>query len=159
MMFYVAYIQREGKNYLAEFPDAPGCQTFAASEEGLWIAAHEALEGWLEAHLASARGQVPPRLQDRSRAPRGRTIWRIPVNPRLASAIQLRWARADAGLTQAQLAGRANVSQQQIAKLEDPSQNATLETLSLVGAALGVVVSVLFETPAKPLPRTRRLAH
>jgi hypothetical protein len=30
-MSYVAYTSREGRHHLAEFPDAPGCQTFAAS--------------------------------------------------------------------------------------------------------------------------------
>ena len=31
-MHYDAMITREGKNYLIEFPDCPGCQTFAESE-------------------------------------------------------------------------------------------------------------------------------
>ena len=31
-MQYVATITRAGASWLAEFPDAPGCQTFAESE-------------------------------------------------------------------------------------------------------------------------------
>ena len=46
-MFYIAHVSREGKHLRAEFPDAPGCQTFAGSEEKLREAAQEALEvGW-----------------------------------------------------------------------------------------------------------------
>jgi predicted RNase H-like HicB family nuclease len=62
-MDYVANVHREGTQWVAEFPDAPGCQTFADSKEELRAAAQEALEGWLEAHLAAR--QVPPPVQIR----------------------------------------------------------------------------------------------
>ena len=62
-MQYVATITREGKHWLAEFPDAPGCQTFAESEKGLRAMAQDALEGWLRAHLVS--GDVPDRPRRR----------------------------------------------------------------------------------------------
>jgi predicted RNase H-like HicB family nuclease/DNA-binding XRE family transcriptional regulator len=137
-MFYIAHVSREGKHLLAEFPDAPGCQTFAESQEELREAAKEALEGWLEAHLIS--GQSPHR--PRRRVVRGRREMAIRVRPGLSAAVQLRWARQDAKLSQKQLADRAGVSQQQIAKLEDPDENPTLATLEKVFDALGVQVDL-----------------
>jgi len=147
-MFYVAYTSREGRHHLAEFPDAPGCQTFAASAQALASAAREALEGWLEAHLAD--GQSPPRPRVHARAPAGRRLLQVAVDPGLSAALQLRWARQDAGLSQKQLAEKAGVSQQQIAKLENPDENPTLGTLSKVSEALGMPLTVSFGTIAEP---------
>jgi DNA-binding XRE family transcriptional regulator/predicted RNase H-like HicB family nuclease len=137
-MHYTAHITREGKHWLAEFIDAPGCQTFADSESELRTAALDALTGWLEAHLVS--GRVPPEPKRRVRA-KG-THWPVHVNPVLGTVLQLRWARQRLGLSQAQLGKRAGVSQQQIAKLEDPDENPTLETIARVSRALGLEVDV-----------------
>lgn len=142
-MYYAAYISREGRHILAEFPDCPGCQTFADSADDLEAAAREALEGWLEAHLVD--GQVPGRPVERSSAPHAKKLVRIGVRPGLAAALNIRWARHDAELSQKQLAELAGVSQQQVAKLENPDENPTLETLQKVGKALGVDVIVAFE--------------
>jgi transcriptional regulator with XRE-family HTH domain len=70
------------------------------------------------------------------------------VRPGLAAALEIRWARNDAGLSQKALGKLAgNINQQQIAKLEDPDENPSLETLAKVGRALGLEVSVAFEKP------------
>jgi putative transcriptional regulator len=143
-MHYVAYISREGRHTLAEFPDCPGCQTFSDGED-LAEVAREALEGWLEAHLVD--GQVPPRPVEHTGAPAGSSVARISVRPGLAAALQIRWARHDAGLSQGALGKLASVSQQQIAKLEDPDENPSLETLARVARALGLEVNVGFERP------------
>jgi len=142
-MRYVANISREGKHVLAEFPDCPGCQTFADDEDAIAEVAREALEGWLEAHLAA--GQIPPRPSIHYGAPLTMTVARIPVRPGLAAALNIRWARHDAGLSQRGLGERAGVSQQQIAKLEDPDENPSLETLAKVASALALQVSLDFE--------------
>jgi predicted RNase H-like HicB family nuclease/DNA-binding XRE family transcriptional regulator len=136
-MHYTARITREGRNWLAEFIDAPGCQTFADSQDELRAAALEALEGWLEAYLIDR--EAPPRPR-KIRARPG--VWFVEVETALAVAVQLRWARQEAKLTQAQLARRAHVSQQQIAKLERPGSNPTLDTLAKVARALGVKLEV-----------------
>jgi predicted RNase H-like HicB family nuclease/DNA-binding XRE family transcriptional regulator len=146
-MHYVAFISREGKHVLAEFPDCPGCQTFADDGDELADAAREALEGWLEAHLVD--GQAPPRPVERTGAPMGKKVARVSVRPGLAAALQIRWARADAGLSQKDLGALAKVSQQQIAKLENPDENPSLETLAKVGRALGLEVNVEFERPER----------
>jgi predicted RNase H-like HicB family nuclease/DNA-binding XRE family transcriptional regulator len=142
-MRYDAYVQREGKHLLAEFPDCPGCQTFADSADDLAAAAHEALEGWLEAHLID--GEVPPRPVVRSGAPAGKALGRISVRIGLAVALTIRWARQDRGLSQKALGDLAGVKQQQIAKLENPDENPTLETIEKVAKALGLSVTLGLE--------------
>lgn len=136
-MQYVATVTQEGKQWLAEFPDAPGCQTFASNRRALAKAAQEALIGWLEAHLLS--GQVPPRPGFADTTSSG---LRVDVPARLAVALRLRWARTEAKLTQAELAKRSGLAQQMIARLERPTSNPTVETLAKVAAALGTTLEL-----------------
>jgi predicted RNase H-like HicB family nuclease/DNA-binding XRE family transcriptional regulator len=157
-MHYDAYIHREGKHLLAEFPDCPGCQTFADSGDEIAADAQEALEGWLEAHLAD--GRIPPRPICRSGAPRDKKLARIPVRAGLAASLTIRWARLDAGLSQKELGRRAGVKQQQIAKLEDPDENPTLETLEKVAKALGLTVDIGLEAaPRISIPAPAAAGH
>jgi len=72
-------------------------------------------------------------------------VARVPIRPGLAAALHIRWARHDAALSQEALGELAGVSQQQIAKLEDPDENPSLEALARVGRALGLHVSIGFE--------------
>ncbi|HZF54436.1 MAG TPA: type II toxin-antitoxin system HicB family antitoxin [Polyangiaceae bacterium] len=132
-MHYHAKLEREGRKWNAVFVDAPGCATFASSRAKVLAAAKEALEGWLEAHLLD--GRAPPKP-----APSARGAERIEIDPQLAVAVALRWARQAAGLTQTQLASRIGVSQQQVAKLERPGANPSIATLRKVADALGVRV-------------------
>lgn len=132
-MFYFAKIAKDGRGYSVVFPDCPGCQTCGDDREDAARMAADALEGWLAATLLA--GEVPPRPARVKGTPIG-------VSPRLASALQIRWVRADLGLTQRQLAERVGVSQQQIAKLENPDANPTLGTLAKVAEALGLRVDV-----------------
>jgi predicted RNase H-like HicB family nuclease/DNA-binding XRE family transcriptional regulator len=139
-MQYVAHIHREGSQWLADFPDAPGCQTFADSFEEIGAAAQEALEGWLEAHLEL--GRVPPK-PTAHQTPRGAKQLSISVSPSVAVRLELRWARHDRGLTQGQLAKIAGMQQQMIAKLESPKSNPTLDSLLRVAGALKLEIGIL----------------
>ncbi len=139
-MEYQAVITKEGQQALAEFPDAPGCQTFADPGEDIRALAQEALEGCLEAYLAD--GKAPPRPHRHRRVPKGAKLLTVPVGPTVAVRVQFRWARQDLGLSQADLAERLGVSRQQISQIESPDCNLTLETLRKVAEALGKRVSV-----------------
>ena len=139
-MRYRAIIYREGRFTLAEFPDCPGCQTFAEPGEDIAERAREALEGWLEAHLVV--GEAPPRPSRVLRKSGASRILRCEVPARLAVKLELRWARQRVGLTQEALARRAGVTQPMIAKMENPDYNPTIETLEKVAKALGVRLEV-----------------
>ena len=132
-MEYRAKLTKEGSDWLVEFPGCPGCQTFGATKAEALRMGKEALEGWLEAHLSS--GQVPPRPKSKRGTP-------VSINSTLAVVLQLRWARAERRLSQADVAKRAGVSQQAIAKLEHPDGNPTLATIQRVATALGLRLDV-----------------
>jgi DNA-binding XRE family transcriptional regulator/predicted RNase H-like HicB family nuclease len=138
-MQYYGVVTKEGKNRLVEFPDCPGCQTFAEPKEDIEERAAEALTGWLEANLAA--GDAPPEPRKK---PRGTAI-AVSVPETLAVKLKFRWARHRAELTQAELARRAGVTQPMIAKLEDPDSNPTLETMTKVAAALGKYLDINLE--------------
>jgi len=63
-------------------------------------------------------------------------LW-VPVEPKLAIKLELRWMPEDLGLTQADLAKLAGVSQPAIAQLESPDSNPTIETLNSVAGGMG----------------------
>ena len=144
-MQYIAQVTREGRALLVEFPDCPGCQTFAENADELNDVAREALEGWLEAHLVD--GQVPPKPEKHASALAKANLLTVPIAAGLAAALSVRWARTDAGLSQKALAELAGVSQQQIAKLENPDENPTVGTLEKVAKALGLQLSLALDQP------------
>src|SRR5262245_55850751 len=129
-MHYVAYISREGNQVLADFPDCPGCQTFADDGDELAEAAREALEGWLEANLVA--GKVPPGPLAAPGAPSGMKLARVSVRAGRAAARSLWRAPQEAGVSEDARGGRAGVSQHEIAKLEGRADNPSLETLAKV---------------------------
>ncbi|HEY0463706.1 MAG TPA: type II toxin-antitoxin system HicB family antitoxin [Polyangiaceae bacterium] len=134
-MFYRATVVKSGTSWLASFADCEGCLTEGKSRAEALENAKEALEGWLEAHLV--QGNAPPR-------PRSRKGDAIEVAPLLSAVLQIRWRREELELTQGQLAKRAGVSQQQIAKLEDPGGNPTIATLEKIATALGLRLELSF---------------
>jgi putative transcriptional regulator len=138
MMQYFAIVTNEDSRRLVEFPDCPGCQTFVEPGEDVELVGREALEGWLETTLQER--EVPPR-------PMHRTGLAVTLNALLALKLRLRWLRADLGLTQAQLAQRAGVSQQMIAKLEDADYSPGLEIVEKVARAFGATADVIFHRP------------
>ena len=140
-MQYQAIVRWNGNSRLAEFPDCPGCQTFVHGNENLTAAATEALEGWLEAELHA--GRVPPMPGALGRSPRGTRQLSVRINPQLTAKVQLRHARHARGWTQAQLAEELGVTQQAVAKLEDPDRSIEVATLARLAEVLGFELTVL----------------
>jgi len=134
-MRYPASVTREGKYYLAAFPDLPGCQSFAESVGELAREARDALTVRLRTDLAD--GEAPARPSTRLRLAKGAKLLTVAVPAKLAVPLSIRWARQEAELSQAELARKLGVSQQQAAKLEQPDANPTIETLAKVAEALG----------------------
>lgn len=156
MIAYPCIVRRVGRFETGEFPDCPGCQTFVEAGEDLQSAAAEALQGWLESVLAE--GEAPPRPSRRARKPSGGRVMAVPVPQRLALTLMLRWARQDAGLSQAELARRLGVSQQAVAKVEHPDANPTVDTLLRVAAALGMSLTLERAAGARRSPARRARA-
>lgn len=138
-MRYPAFITHEADATLVEFPDAPGCQTFTRGKQ-VRERAREAIEGWLEAQLEDRA--TPPRPSARVKPPKGAGLDWISIDPILGVRLALRWAREDAGLTQAALAKKMGISQQAYARLESPDANLTMETLERAAKALGMRIEL-----------------
>ncbi|MEO5729093.1 MAG: type II toxin-antitoxin system HicB family antitoxin [Byssovorax sp.] len=138
---YVAYVRKEGRQHLIEFPDAPGCQTFADREADIHANAKEAIEGWIEAHLVE--GMDLPHMHRPPKANERRV--HITISPKLVLALHFRSMRSERGWSQAEIAKRVGVSQQQIAKLEDPDANPTIETIMKVAHAFDMDLMVSFK--------------
>ena len=136
-MRYPAVVTKEGKNVLADFPSCPGCHTFAPPGHDIEHEAKEALELWLESTLQER--MLPPRPPRTLKLRKGTLLW-VPVEPKLGVKLELRWMREDLGLTQAELAVLAGVSQPAIAQLESPDSNPTIDTLNRVARAMGAQI-------------------
>lgn len=150
-MEYWARVAPEGDRFLVDFPAAPGCQTFAEADEDVYVVAHEAIEGWLEAHLVE--GEAPPR------PPVGRPDGQgmmIPVHiaPTLGVRLAIRWTRQELGLSQAQLARKVGVSRQQISLIESPDANLTLSTLEKIAEGLGLQMDIALQPRVSPGSRS-----
>jgi transcriptional regulator with XRE-family HTH domain len=85
------------------------------------------------------------------------------VPTRLADHI--RQLRLETGLTQAELAARAGVTVETVARLErvlrgrsSANSNPSLETLVRLAQALGVEVAELLSEPTRPKPREDRIS-
>lgn len=151
-MQYSAIVTREGEFILGAFPDCPGCQTFVHGDEDIDVAAHEALEGWLEANL---RKEMLPSRPGTVSIPKSAKVHEITVPLPLAFRLELRWARAEASKTQAEFGKQLGMSQQQYAKLEGSGSNPTLGTVQRVAERAGVDL-VLLLTPAHGSKRGSR---
>jgi len=138
-MQYPAIITKEGEFTLAEFADCEGCQTFVRKGEDIEESAREALEGWLEANLG--RDTVPNR-PGTVPIPKAAEVRNILVPLAIAFRLELRWARADAGKTQAEFSKALGMTQQQYARLEGADSNPTVSTIDRVGRAAGFGVAV-----------------
>jgi predicted RNase H-like HicB family nuclease/DNA-binding XRE family transcriptional regulator len=142
-IYYVAKLTREGRHWLVNFPDCPGCQTFGGSKREAIEMAADALAGWLASTLK--HGELPPLPRWRE----GRSMVAVPVPARLAAVTMIRQRRATLGLTQKQLAERLGVSQQQVTKIEDPDTKSSLESIEKVMHAVGVRLKFVAEAVAR----------
>lgn len=94
--------------------------------------------------------RLRPRDPDEERALRKLGVDRqkpfAPTDEAADAALQIRMARKRAGLSQAELAERMAVTQQQVQRLEDPDKsNPTVATLQAIAEALGTRLRIRFE--------------
>lgn len=148
-MQFHAIVRREGRHYTVEFVDAPGCQTFGDSRADAESMAQDAVEGWIEAHLATGR-PIPERKSVRRRLPSGAYWLTITIPLRIAMRATLMTQRLRLGLSQAQLAARMGVTRQAYQQLESPDANLRLDTLARAFDALGVAPMITVAPRRKP---------
>jgi ribosome-binding protein aMBF1 (putative translation factor) len=130
MLQYVAYVSQDGNTYRIRFPDAPGCETRAEEAVALYATAKTAIEQWLRTQLVA---NTMPGLPHMHRSPEANEKrMHVDVASGLSLAVQIRHLRLMHGWSQAKLASLVGVSQQQIAKLEDPDADRTAATVAKV---------------------------
>lgn len=138
-MQYPAVVTREDDSLVVIFPDFVGCATQVDPGQDFDAIASECLTLCLEADLVMRR--VPP-VPRRHRVPKNGEIRHIRVSPLLAARVQLRQARSAAGLSQADLAALIGVTQQQVARLENPDNDLKISTLERAARALGLSLDI-----------------
>ena len=153
-MQYQALVTRDGRASNIEFPDCPGCATFAEPDEDVLATAREALEGWLEAELVA--GRVPPAPTVQTPVGRGRSVIAVYIAPALAARVQIRQARVAQSLSQGELAKLVGVSRQAVSQLESPDANLRLSTLEKVAAVLELDVDLTLRPRQKVAAASRR---
>ncbi|MDY6845474.1 MAG: type II toxin-antitoxin system HicB family antitoxin [Thermodesulfobacteriota bacterium] len=122
---------KSDKCYLVEFLDLPGCVTYGETLDEAKKNANEALTGYLESiDLRKIKIPVPSNRK-------GKNIYYIGPEKRVAFALWLKMKRIEQGLTQKDMAKRLNINFQSYQKYENPRKtNPTLKTILKVESIL-----------------------
>jgi antitoxin HicB len=126
----IVYSKAE-KAYEVEFPDLPGCVTYAPTLDAAKAEATSALTGYLESVIERGLAFAQP-----SKA--GKKEYLIEPEKPVAFALWLRAKRSASGMTLMEVAEKLNVSYQVYQRLEDPSKtNPTLKTIAKLERVFG----------------------
>jgi antitoxin HicB len=124
MTTYPAIFHPDEKGYWVEFPDLPGCVTEGETLEDAKEMAKEALSAMLES-LDSRKKSIPIPSNIK-----GNDIHYIEPSLNVAFAISLKREREKMGLTQKQVAEKANITWSFYQRIENPRKsNPTLSTI------------------------------
>jgi antitoxin HicB len=131
-MFYNCTIEKEGTEYIAQFPDMPNIVTCGWNTEEALAMAKEALDGVLAADISQGLEVPPPVFADG---------YPVPVANHISIALQLRALRGSQ--SQTEIAKKLGLSYQAYQRLENPKRaNPTLKTLEKIAGAFGKELSV-----------------
>ena len=131
-MFYNCTIEKEGNEYIAQFPDMPNIVTCGFSHEEALAMAKEALDSILTADIAHGLDVPPPVFADG---------YPVAVASHIVIASQLRALRGSQ--SQTEIARKLGLSYQAYQRLENPKKaNPTLKTLEKIAGAFGKELSV-----------------
>jgi DNA-binding XRE family transcriptional regulator len=144
-MLFLALATEKNGEYQVAFKGLEGCEVHVARAADVWRLACKTLNDWLIGELRARR--VPPHPPRRVHLLRHERLLRVPVAPEVAVPLVIRWARTEAGLTQAELAARMGVAQPRIAELELPGGNPSIQRLHKVARALHLRLEILFMPP------------
>ena len=131
-MVYHCTIEKEGKEYIAQFPDMPNIVTCGFSRDEALAMAKEALDGCLEADIS--QGNTIPKPSFRKGCP-------ITVANHITVALQLRELRGEQ--SQTDIAKKLGLSYQAYQRLENPRKtNPTIKTLERIAHVFGRELNV-----------------
>jgi antitoxin HicB len=131
-MVYHCTIEKEGDEYIAQFPDMTNIVTCGFSHEEALAMAKEALDGCLEADISQGNAIPPPAYK------KG---YPITVASHIAIALRLRELRGEQ--SQTDIARRLGLSYQSYQRLENPRKaNPTIKTLEKIAHAFGRELTV-----------------
>jgi antitoxin HicB len=131
-VIYYCTIEKEGDEYITQFPDMPNVMTCGFSQDEALAMAKEALDGILEAD--AAHGNDVPQPSFTGGHP-------VPVANHIAVALQLRTLRG--GQSQTEIAKKLGLSYQAYQRLENPRKsNPTVKTLERIANAFGRELSI-----------------
>ena len=131
-MVYRCVIEKEGNEYIAQFPDMPNVVTCGFTHEEALAMAKEALEGCLESDIS--RGLPVP-------APVYAEGYPVTVASHIALSLRLRDLRG--GQSQTDIARKLGLSYQAYQRLENPRKaNPTVKTLEKIARLYGRELSI-----------------
>jgi len=126
-MVYYCTIEKEGDEYIAQFPDMTNIMTCGFTHKDALALAKEALEGCLECDISRGYPIPPPVFSD------GHPI---SVSPHIALSLQLRQLRGEQ--SQTEIARKLGLSYQAYQRLENPRKaNPTVKTLEKIANVYG----------------------
>lgn len=131
LAFPMRFQAEGGKYWVQGIGSLSGVLTEGESLDHARAMAREALSLMLASWLDDGKPIPRPDLVE------GEGIEWIEPDPAVSAPILLRWAREDAGLTQADLARRLNVTRQAVQRLERSDANPSIKTLARAMRALG----------------------
>jgi antitoxin HicB len=141
-LIYYCTIEKEGNEYIAQFPDMTNVVTCAFSQDEALAMAKEALDGCLECSVAN--DMDIPAVSFTSGYP-------IEVAAHIVVALQLRRLRGS--MSQIEIANRLGLSYQTYQRLENPRKsNPTVKTLERIARVFNKNINVQFgETHKIPI--------
>ena len=126
-MVYHCIIEKQGNEYIAQFPDMTNIITCGFSKDEALAMAKEALDGCLEADIS--QGNTIPKPSFKKGHP-------ITVANHIAVAMQLRELRGEQ--SQTDVAKKLGLSYQAYQRLENPRKsNPTIKTLERIAHVFG----------------------
>jgi antitoxin HicB len=121
-MTYYCTIEKEGDEYIAQFPDMTNIVTCGFSHEEALAMAKEALDGCLEADISRGLPILPPAFNGG---------YPVTVAPHIVLSLRLRELRGER--SQTDVARKLGLSYQAYQRLENPRKaNPTVKTLERI---------------------------
>jgi antitoxin HicB len=131
-MVYHCTIEKEGDEYIAQFPDMTNIVTCGFTQDEALAMAKEALDGCLETDISQGNSIPKPAF---------RKGYPITVANHISVALQLRELRGDQ--SQTDIARKLGLSYQAYQRLENPRKsNPTIKTLERIAQVFGQELNV-----------------